>query len=138
MHKPVPVLENEIHKILWDFKVPTDYLMSSRKPDCLIISKKLKNCRLVDFALPADHRVKIKENEKRGKYLNLTRELKNAKKHESNGDSNNNWSACNSPQSLGKVMYFDLRPGQTCLSKDSRSDTSQWPLIERNRAGELG
>ena len=36
------------------------------------------------------------------------------------------------------LFYFDLRPGQTCHYKDSRSDTSQWPLIERNRAGELG
>ena len=35
------------------------------------------------------------------------------------------------------LLYFDLRPGQTCHSKDSGSDTSQWPLIERNHAGEL-
>ena len=29
-----------------------------------------------DFAIPVDHRVKIKESEKRDKYLNLARELK--------------------------------------------------------------
>ena len=39
---------------------------------------------------------------------------------------------------VGNIVYFDLRPGQTYHSKDSGSDTSQWPLIERNRAGELG
>ena len=30
----------------------------------------------VDFAVLADHRVKLKECEKRNKYLNLARELK--------------------------------------------------------------
>ena len=30
----------------------------------------------MDFAVPADHRVKLKESEKKGKYLDLARELK--------------------------------------------------------------
>ena len=30
----------------------------------------------MDFAVPADHKVKIKENETRDKYLSLSRELK--------------------------------------------------------------
>ena len=30
----------------------------------------------MDFAVPADHRVKLKESEKRDKYLELARELK--------------------------------------------------------------
>ena len=34
-------------------------------------------CRIVDFAVPADHRVKLKESEKTDMYLNLARELKN-------------------------------------------------------------
>ena len=33
--------------------------------------KRLRNCRIVDFAILADHRMKIKENEKRDKYLDL-------------------------------------------------------------------
>ena len=32
--------------------------------------------RIVDFALPADHKVKLKESEKRGKYQDLAKELK--------------------------------------------------------------
>ena len=32
---------------------------------------------IVDFAVPADHRVKIKENKKRNKKVDLARELKN-------------------------------------------------------------
>ena len=30
----------------------------------------------MDFAIPADHRVKVKESEKKDKYLHLARELK--------------------------------------------------------------
>ena len=43
-------------------------------PDQIIIKKKKKKkgtCRIVDFAVPADRRVKLKECEKRDKYLDL-------------------------------------------------------------------
>ena len=39
--------------------------------------KKKKIGKVVDFAVPADHRIKLKESEKRDKYLDLARELKN-------------------------------------------------------------
>ena len=41
-------------------------------------NQKKKNCiyRIVDFEDPADHRVKIKENEKIEKYLDLAKELR--------------------------------------------------------------
>ena len=35
-----------------------------------------KICKIVDFAVPADHRIKLKECEKRDKYLDLSIELK--------------------------------------------------------------
>ena len=34
-------------------------------------------CKIVDFAVPADHKIKQKECEKTDKYLDLVRELKN-------------------------------------------------------------
>ena len=34
-------------------------------------------CKIVDFAVPADHRIKLKEIEKKVQYLDLARELKN-------------------------------------------------------------
>ena len=54
MHKPAPVLENDTHKLLWDFDIHIDHLISSRIPDLIIINKKkkekekenLQNCRL--------------------------------------------------------------------------------------------
>ena len=32
------------------------------------MNKNKRTCRIVDFAIPADHRAKLKESEKRNKY----------------------------------------------------------------------
>ena len=40
---------------------------------------------------PADHRINLKESEKKDKYLDLARELKKAEKHESNDCANCDW-----------------------------------------------
>ena len=72
-------LENDTHKLLWDFDIITDHLIPARRPDLIIINnnkKKKKICKIVDFAVPAGHRIKLKECEKRDKYVDLARELK--------------------------------------------------------------
>ena len=56
----------------------------------LIIKKKKKTCHVVNFAVPMDHRVNIKEEKKEDKYLDLARELRKLK-HEDDGDTNCNW-----------------------------------------------
>ena len=66
MYNPEPVLENNTHKLIWDFDTHTDHLTSARRPELIIIN----------FAVPADHRIKLKECEKKDKYLHLARELK--------------------------------------------------------------
>ena len=38
--------------------------------------QKKSNCKIVDFAVPVDHIIKLKECEKKDKYLYLARELK--------------------------------------------------------------
>ena len=38
--------------------------------------KKKKICKIADFTVPGDHRIKLKECEKRNKYFDLARELK--------------------------------------------------------------
>ena len=73
MHNPVPVLENDSHKLLWDFNIQTDHLIPARRPDLIIINKRKRICKIVDFAVPADHRISLKESEKKD---NLARELK--------------------------------------------------------------
>ena len=40
MHKPETVLENNTHKILWDFKIKTDHPIPARRSDRVVINKK--------------------------------------------------------------------------------------------------
>ena len=61
MHKLESVLAKETHKILWDFEMQTDPLTPARISDLVMINKNNNN----------------KESEKRDKYLDLTRELRN-------------------------------------------------------------
>ena len=76
MHNPAPVLENATHKLLWDFNIQTYHLIPARRLDLMILNKKERTCKIVNFAVPADHRIKLKECEKNDKYLDLARELK--------------------------------------------------------------
>ena len=76
MHSLAPVLENDTHKLLWDFNIQTDHLIPARRLDLIIIIKKKRICKAVDFAVPADHRINLKKCEKKDKYLDLARELK--------------------------------------------------------------
>ncbi len=74
-HNPASVLENDTHKLLWDFDIQTDHRISARRPDLIIINKKKRICKIVDFAVPADNKINLKECEKHN-YLDLARELK--------------------------------------------------------------
>ena len=76
MHNRAAVLENDSHKLLWDFNIQTDHLIPARRPDLIIINKRKRICKIVDFAVPADHRINLKESEKKDKYLDLAWELK--------------------------------------------------------------
>ena len=42
MHNPAPALENDTHKLLWDFDIHTDHLISAKRPNLIIINKKKK------------------------------------------------------------------------------------------------
>ena len=53
--------------------------------------QKKRTCKILDVAVPADHRMKLKETEKKDKYLNLARELKKTMKHEGDDFTNNDW-----------------------------------------------
>ena len=79
MLNPESIVENERHKLPWDFEIQNDLLISARWPDQEIITKKRKKeriCRIMDFAISADHKAKLQESEKIDKYLALARELK--------------------------------------------------------------
>ena len=40
MHNPLSVLENYTHKLLWDFEIKTDHLISAQILDLIIINKR--------------------------------------------------------------------------------------------------
>ena len=75
MYNPAFVLENDAQKLLWDFEIQMYHLISTRRPRYNNQQKK-RTCKIVDFAVPVDHRIKLKECEKKDKYLDLARELK--------------------------------------------------------------
>ena len=55
MHKLKFVLENGTHKILYDFEIQTDHLISTRRIN-LVIFNKGKTCCRVDFAVTVNYR----------------------------------------------------------------------------------
>ena len=76
MHNPEAILENDTHVLLWDFDIQTGHLIKARRQDLIIINKKKRICKIVDFTVAAEYKIKLKECEKRDKYLDLARELK--------------------------------------------------------------
>ena len=56
----------------------------------------------MDFDVPAGHRIKLKESEKKDKYLDLARELKKTVEHESESYTDCNWYSWYRHQTIGK------------------------------------
>ena len=74
-HEPESVLENEDYKILWDFSIQTDHDIEGRTPDLVVVAKKERNSKIIDFEVPGDSRIEERENNKIKKYQDLGREL---------------------------------------------------------------
>ena len=123
MHNSESVLENETHNIWGDFEIQTDHLISARWPVNKKKREREKTCRIVNFAFPADHRVKLKESGKRDKYQDLVRDLKKAMELESDGDTDCNWGTRNSHQ---RIDTETGGPGDKRMSRDH----SNYSIIE--------
>ena len=94
MHRLEYVLEKERHDLLRNFEMQTDHQFSTRIPDLQRVNEK-EICQIMDFAVPVEHREKIKESKKKKKidqYLNLARGLKKRRKEQKvDDDMNCNW-----------------------------------------------
>ena len=82
MHYPTSLPEYDTHKLLWDTNGSPNLSQKTRPYNNQQKKKKTKKktwrtCKIVDIAVPAEHRIKLKECEKKDKYLDLARELKN-------------------------------------------------------------
>ena len=60
-----------------DFSIQTDRVIEARRPDLVVVGKKERSCKIIDFAVPADSRIEEKEKDKIEKYQDLERELQN-------------------------------------------------------------
>ena len=78
MHNSGSIRVSERHKLLLDLDIETNHLISARRPDLIIINQKKKKIthKIIYFAVPADHRAKLKESEKKDMNIDLARELK--------------------------------------------------------------
>ena len=65
------ILENEDYEILWDFSIQTDHVIEARRPDLVVVDKKERSCKIIDFAVPGDSRIEEKEKDKIEKYQDL-------------------------------------------------------------------
>ena len=66
IHNQKFVLEIDMNKLLWDFKIQIYHLISARWPDQVIVNKNIKRtCQILDY------RVKLKESEMRDKCLDF-------------------------------------------------------------------
>ena len=43
----------------------------------VVVDKKMRSCKIIDFAIPGDSRIEEKKNDKIEKYQDLGRELQN-------------------------------------------------------------
>ena len=53
--------------------------------------KKKRTCKIVDIAVPADDKIKLKECVKKGKYVDLDKEFFKNKEHEGDDYANRDW-----------------------------------------------
>ena len=74
-HEPTAVVENENAKILWDFNIYTDHVITARRPDIVVLDKASHSGLIIDINCPNDANVCKNEKEKRQKYTELKIEL---------------------------------------------------------------
>ena len=75
--QPQPVTENENAKLLWDYRIRIDRVITTHQPDLTLVDKTNKKVLLTDVAVPWVSRAEQKKQEIKGdKYQNLRIELR--------------------------------------------------------------
>ena len=75
-HCPKGAVEDDGVKLTRDINIQCDNVMEARRPDLILVDKKVKSCVTIDVAVPGDCRIREKEIENVEKYQNLKRDLK--------------------------------------------------------------
>ena len=58
---------------MWDLNIQTDHVIEADRPDFVVVDKKERSCKIIDFAVPRDSSIEEKENNKIEKYQDLGR-----------------------------------------------------------------
>ena len=97
----------------WD---TNDHLISARRPNLIIINIKERTSRILDFAIPANHKIQLKESEKKDKYLDFARELKKTMEREGDNYTNDDCYSWYSHQKISTRNggLGDKRTGGDC------------------------
>ena len=74
-HSPCSVVENNSIKILWDFNIFADHVISARRMDIIVIEKVFSVVTLINVSIPTDKHLTVKVEEKLSKYQDLRIEL---------------------------------------------------------------
>lgn len=72
----VRVSKDQNYEVWWDRAVQTANTMESNRPDVVLIDRVQKEWIIIDFSVPWDKNVRIKEDEKVRKYSPLAREVR--------------------------------------------------------------
>ena len=53
-------MQNNSWKVLWNFKIQTDHVIESIRPDMVLINKIKNDCKIIDFAFSINSRIEEK------------------------------------------------------------------------------
>ena len=60
---------------MWDFSIQTDRVIEAWRPDLVVVDKKERSCKIIDFAVPGDSGIEEKEKDEIKNYQDLGRKL---------------------------------------------------------------
>ena len=63
-------------KVYWDKPIKTDRKVKNNRPDVVVVDYESQTWYIVDFAVPMDHGVKTKEDDKVDTYMDLAAEVR--------------------------------------------------------------
>ena len=132
LHNPESLQENKTLKLLWDFEIQIDHLISARRPDLIIINKKKKkkeekwqNCGL---CYPGWLQSKIERKLKEGWIPGPCKGIEKNVEHESNGDTNCRWCSCYNHQNTGWLVNKRMSgDNPNCSSVEIAQNTEKSP-----------
>ena len=70
--RKIRVLKSKDYKILWDFSIQIDHVIEAQRPDFVVVDKKRRTSKIIDFAVPEDSRTEEKKKEKIEKYQDIS------------------------------------------------------------------